>query len=194
MRGTRAEAGHRTTVASVAVAPNGAAQLRTQGLHAPSLVIAAMATAVLVNVVEYPTIDRDTSTQYHGVSVKGGHDLVSLVAGHFESTQDRFLLHVQVREFAPGAELELPPTRDRALERFRGLAMTGPVRVAEEAPVLTPELQVQLDAATVATGVDELIGPYAVAVLDGPVERLVVVPGNDMAYVADARLLSAQEG
>ena len=160
-------------------------------MRPPAVLLVAALVATVVNIAQFAALEIETGDQYEAVRIKDGHDAVDLVASHFGSTQERFLLYVQLREVAPGATV----TVRRSLlsrEELVGLGLAGDaVLTGEPLPRVTAEVAADLDRHVVATGTDEDVGPYAIAVADGEVEAITVVRGPERAYLADDRLLTA---
>lgn len=160
-----------------------------RSLHVPTAVVAALFTAATVNVVQFPVLELDTSDWYEAVRIKPGHDLHALVTNHFPSTQDRFELHVQLRELAPGARIVLPDALVGHHEHLRGLGTATEVRPVAQELTISADVAAALADHVVAHGEERSLGPYAIALPDGPVEELVVVHGPEQAWFVARPLL-----
>lgn len=164
-------------------------------LHVPSALVAAVLTAAVVNVAQFPTIEGDVSDWYEAVRAKPGHDLGALVGGHFDSTRQQIGLEVQLRALAPGATLVVPSATSTFVWRtaeLRGLGGLEAVVRRGDPIVIDAAVATALDPAVVAVGEKEDVGPYAIALpADGRVERLVLVDGPDRAWVVEEGLLDA---
>ena len=158
-------------------------------LHVPTAVLTVLVTASLLNLGQFAGVNLDMSDWYDAVRVKDGHDLRALSEEHFGSTKERFLLATRLRDLAPGAVLVTPPRVGFREELLVGVGgMSAVERVATERVVDAPTAAA-LDAAAVATGEDEQVGPYAIVVdPTAPADRLVAVPGPERFYVVDVAI------
>lgn len=161
-------------------------------LHAPTAVAAALCTAALVNVAQFPSLEIEMSDWYEATRVKPDHDLLALAENHFGSTQGRYVVYLQLGELAPGAVVELPPATDMPREHFNAFAEVAAVEERAEATPIDAAVAAQLEAAVVATGEDRHIDAYAIALpAGGEVERIVVVAGPDRTWLVEEGLLAA---
>lgn len=157
------------------------------------VILAAGSSAVVGNVAEFAALELETGDEYEAVRIKGGHDAVALVEGHFGSTQQRFLLYAQLRDVAPGARLVVAG-RGFNQEEAVGLGLAEAlVRSSGAPPTVDAATARRLDDAVVAEGEHRDLGPYAIAVEGGPVESVTLVVGPRRAYLADDRLLATSE-
>lgn len=169
--------------------PRPGPDVSSRPVHVPSLVCGAVLVAALANLTQIPGIEMETGGEYEALRIKEGHDLLSLVDGHFASTQDRFRLYTLLRDVAPGVAVVLPADVELLEEQLRGLSRSSAVTKTDYDPTVDAAVVARLDRAVVAEGEDGVIGPYAIALQDDAVEELVLVRGPNRAYLADRRLL-----
>ena len=158
-------------------------------VHVPTAVLAVLVTAALLNVGQFAAVNLDMSQWYDAVRVKDGHDLRALSEEHFPSTRERFLLATRLRDLAPGAVLVRPPGTRWSPELLVGIAGMRAVERASDELTVDASTAAALDAAAVATGEDDAVGPYAIVVDPAtPADRLVAVAGPQRLYIVDARI------
>lgn len=158
-------------------------------LHIPTAVATAVTVAAAANVLQFPALEAETVEQYEALSIYDGHDVVSLVEGHFGSTRERFGLYVLLGELAPRATVVIPPGTGLSVEQFYGLGGAATVHVeVYEAEVAAGEARA-LDRNTVASGESREVGPFAITLAEGTASRVVLVTHGGITYLADARLL-----
>lgn len=164
-------------------------------LHVPTLVVAALLVASLGNVAQYGDIERDAGNWYRALRVKEGHTLAELEDNHFASTQARFGIYLDIREYAYGAEVVVPTGIDLNTEQLRGLAGAGSLVRPDGLLEVDGEVAAALDAATIDAGDNELIGGYRVVVgLDEQPTRLLLASGSDVTYLVSEQQLRAAGG
>lgn len=164
----------------------------SQQLHVPTMVVAGLVVAALANLAEYPSIERDAGDWYRALRVKEGHELVELGDNHFTSTQARFAIYLDLREFAYGADVAVAEGLVLNDEQLRGLGGASSIELGVADLAVTAAVAAALEGRVVATGEDQRLGTYVV-VTDGaaPPARVVVAPGPDRVWVVDRDLLEA---
>lgn len=161
-----------------------------RSLHWPTAVIAALATAAVVNLAEHPSLERDMSDWYEAVRVKPGHGISAMVLGHFDATQERFALYAHLRQRAPGATIVLAADSEILDEHLRGLAAAGEVVRSEADLTISAEQAADLQSHVVATGDGRHAGLYSVVMPEqGEVTEVVIVTGPDRTWVVARPIL-----
>lgn len=164
-------------------------------LHVPTLVVAALVVGSLANVAEFGDIEREAGNWYRALRVKEGHTLAELEDNHFASTQARFAIYLDARQYAYGAELVVPTGVDLNEEQLAGLAGAGSLVRPDGRIEVSGEVAAALDSMTVDAGDNELIGPYQVVVgIDEEPDRLLFVTGPGVTYLVSEQQLRAAGG
>lgn len=154
-----------------------------------------MVTAAVVNVAQFPALELDMSDWYEAIRTKPGHELPDLIDEHFDSTQARFELYLQLRDLAPNATVTVPVGSEVIGEHLLGLAAAVEVVRSDAPSTIDAATGAALEPAAVATGFDRDVGDYVIALpADGPVEELVLVQGPDRAWIVEAGLLDEARG
>jgi hypothetical protein len=154
-------------------------------------VIAALATAAVVNLAEHPSLERDMSDWYEAVRVKPGHDISAMILGHFDATQERFALYAHLRARAPGATVVLQANSRILDEHLRGLAAAGAVVRSREDLTISAEQAAALEPYVIATGDGRHAGVYSIAMPEqGAVDEIVILIGPDRTWVVARSLLA----
>lgn len=158
----------------------------------PSMLLGALLAASLANVAQFLPLEAGASDWFEAVAPKPGHTLPALGADHFESTRERFELHLQLRTFAPGVTVTLPEGHELFVEHLVGLGHVDAVLVVPEVQELDAGVAERLAPHVVAAGTHDGLGAYAIALPDDvPVADLVLVSGPDRAWFVEPGLLAA---
>lgn len=164
-------------------------------LHLPSVVVAAMVTATLVNLAQFPALELELSDWYEAVRVKPGHELPDLVAEHFDSTRARFELYLELREVAPHATVTVPAESAIIDEHLLGLGDAESVVRTDAALTIDASQAAALEPSVVADGYDRDVGDYVIAVGgEGEPTELVLVDGPDHVWLVERALVDALGG
>ena len=159
-------------------------------LHVPTAVVAVMVTAALVNVAQFPALELDMSDWYEAVRIKPGHELLDLVDEHFDSTQARFELYLDLREVAPHATVTIPSDSEIVTEHLAGLSAAEEVARSDAPLTIDASQAAALESSVVADGHDRDVGDYVIALEgDGADVALVLVRGPDRAWLVEQALL-----
>lgn len=149
-----------------------------------------MITAAMLNVAQFPELEMDMSDWYEAVHIKPGHELPDLIAEHFDSTQARFELYLQIRDRAPNATITVPRGSDIIPEHLLGLGAVDTVVRSDEPSTIDAAVAAALEPLVAAEGYDRDVGDYVIALpADGPAEELVLVQGPNRAWIVEAGLL-----
>lgn len=166
-----------------------------QRLHAPTAVVVALMVGSLANLAQFPSIEYSAGDWYRAVRVKVSHELHDLVDTHFASTQARFAVYMDLREYAYGATVVVPEPVRLNVEQLNGLSGAGALERPAELIEISDEVASALDADVVAEGEFENFGPYSVVVpRDGAPDRVLVVTGATRTYLVTPELLRAAGG
>lgn len=149
----------------------------------------ALLVAVAVNVVQFVAIDRQIGRIYAAVNRYPTDDLADLGVAHSPTVKSRFQLYLELRRWAPGADLVVSPGAGLQEDQLVGLGGVGDISGWDGELELTDELTARIDAHVVAEGEDRHAGPFALAVQPAAVDRLVTARDGDRLLLIDDRLL-----
>ena len=166
------------------------------------VLVVLLACAALVNVVQFPGIERDAPAHWRSISRYDSGDLpdIALRLGNPDNVRQRFGLALSLAEIAPDAELIVADSLRMSRTRARGLLMgLGRVSRIDEVDYDPISFLAEVDPApfVVARGEGGDRGdPYAIAVADGAPARFVWLQresddGDLVDVLVDERLLPA---
>ena len=158
-------------------------------LYARGILIGALLLATVANLAEFKPIDRSIGTIYAAVNRYETGDVTVIGIGHSPTVRERFQLYLELRRWAPGAEISVAPRVGLGREQLAGLAGAAEISSWDGEYRLTQEEMARVDAHVVASGEDRWAGEFVLAVASEGVERIVTVKPEGTLLLVDVRLL-----
>jgi len=165
-----------------------------------TILLGLIAAATLVNVVQFPMIERDAPEHWRAISRYESGDLpdIALRLANPSNVRERFGLALALAEVAPGSALVMASSLRMTHSRARGVLMSlGRVTTIEDPDYDPQSFFGDFDPRPfiVAQGEGGRLGdPYAIAVAEGAPERFVLLQrelsnGDLVDVLVDERLL-----
>ena len=163
-------------------------------LYARGILIGALLLAAVANLAEFKQIDRSIGTIYAAVNRYETADVATLGIGHSPTVRERFQLYLELRRWAPGAEIWLAPRAGLGREQLAGLGGAAEISSWDGEYRLTEDERARIDAHIVATGEDRWAGEFTLAVVPEGVERIITLKPEGTLLLVDVRLLEELDG
>jgi hypothetical protein len=161
---------------------------------ARGVITGAIMLAVAVNLAQFRVIEREIGLTYAALNRYESAYVADVVAAHTPTVRQRFGLYAELRRWARGAEVFVGPHSGLQRDQLAGLSGMGELHDWDgSAHELSEEEATRIAANVVTEGEDRWAGPFALAVPDRSVERLVSFRLDDTLVLVDGRLLDGFE-
>lgn len=156
---------------------------------APVAVATALLMATAAIGTQLPLVQTTLSDQYEALTRYPGTEVADIVAGHWDSTQQRFGLYTDLHRHASGMSLRASEELPLSVAQLYGLSRLAEVEFTPDPPAtIDADIRSDLRERVIASGTDERAGPYAIA-LTSTTETLVAVRSAEELLLVGEELM-----